>query len=640
MSPQTAFSEARTDPLSDDTAGAAGRPLQDVDEVAVVADSSDETRVATLAPETAAEIARWLQWQCQMLAGVQRGVVFLISRSRTGALDRAGVWPDGQQDSRALRNTAARAVAERRSVIKKALDEIGNGTEVLDFVGHPLMQDGKVIGAVGLALDVLSEAQRRAVLQLLNWGTGWLDVTLEQATLHTWAGATLANEAIHRLAEDYPLPIVGHELCNLLADRLDCARVAIGLADGLQVHLLAISHQIRFDRRMNGISGIESAMEECADQAVPIALPLDNGRERRVAHAHAQLLRSHGNTAICSIPLAMGEHTVAVLTLIREGGKPFDDADIDALVTMASRLAPVVALKRRESRSGVSKTMLGVGKRLGQVVGGGHVRSKLIVAFALAVVAGLLFIDIDMKVTARSTIEGELQQVIAAPFGGYLLNANVRAGDQVVEGQVLAEIDDRELLLEQEKLVSERDKQRREYQEALAGRERAKVSVIRAQIEQTEARLGLIEDKLDRTSLNAPFSGTVVSGDLSRSLGAPLERGQPLFELVPDGGYRVNMQVDEFDVAMLETGHRASLRLAGLPNQPLDVEVSRIVPIADPADGGSQYRVEGEILDPPNDLRPGMQGVAKVVVGKGSVLWVWTRGLVQRLQLWAWSFGG
>lgn len=358
-----------------------------------------------------------------------------------------------------------------------------------------------------------------------------------------------------------------------------------------------------------------------------------------MVQAHTQLLRNHGDSAVCSIPLQADERTIGVLSLIREGGKPFDGPSIEALNEMAIRLTPVLALKRREARSGIRKTLQGISSQLVRFIGGGHIRTKLIGLFALALIAGLLFIQVDMKVTARSTIEGRLQQVIAAPFAGYIRDANVRAGDTVTNGQVLADIDARELLLEQEKLVTERDKQRREYQEALATRERAKVSVIRAQIEQTEARLDLIEDKLGRTALKAPFSGTVVSGDLSRSLGAPVERGEPLFELVPDDGYRVTMQVDEFDVALLETGQTGSLRLAGLPHEPVEVAISRIVPIADAVNGGNQFRVEGELVEASNQLRPGMQGVAKLVVGQGSLLRVWSRELVQRLQLWAWSVG-
>jgi len=108
---------------------------------------------------------------------------------------------------------------------------------------------------------------------------------------------------------------------------------------------------------------------------------------------------------------------------------------------------------------------------------------------------------------------------------------------------------------------------------------------------------------------------------------------------VPLEGYRVNLEVDEHDVAGLEPGQAGSLRLAGLPDEPIQLRVSRIVPIASAEQGSNHFRVEAEVEGAPDGLRPGMQGVAKVVVGRGSLLSVWTDSLVDRLRLWAWSVG-
>ncbi|MEJ6078828.1 hypothetical protein MT391_09870 [Vibrio sp. 1-Bac 57] len=55
--------------------------------------------------------------------------------------------------------------------------------------------------------------------------------------------------------------------------------------------------------------------------------------------------------------------------------------------------------------------------------------------------------------------------------------------------------------------------------------------------------------------------------------------------------------------------------------------------------GSNNFRVESDIIDSPEGLRPGMQGTAKIVVGRGSLLSVWTDSLVSRLRLWAWSLG-
>jgi multidrug efflux pump subunit AcrA (membrane-fusion protein) len=178
-----------------------------------------------------------------------------------------------------------------------------------------------------------------------------------------------------------------------------------------------------------------------------------------------------------------------------------------------------------------------------------------------------------------------------------------------------------------------------EYQEALGARDRATLAIASARMAQADAELKLVAEQLERIRIKAPFSGTLVSGDLSRAMGAPLERGQLLFEIVPNDGYRVSLQVDEHDMAGLEPGQRGRLRLAGLPDTSIPLEITRVVPVASTEQGGNHFRVEGELQEVPDGLRPGMQGVAKVVTGRGSLLWSWTRELTDRLRLWLWSVG-
>ena len=245
----------------------------------------------------------------------------------------------------------------------------------------------------------------------------------------------------------------------------------------------------------------------------------------------------------------------------------------------------------------------------------------------------------DHLITAQATVEGEIQQAIVAPFSSYIATASTRAGDRVEKGQILATLDDRELLLEHEKWSSERAKHAKEYQQALALRDRANVSIMVARIAQTDAQLHRIEEQLQHTQLRAPFSGLLVSGDWSRALGAPVERGQLLFEVVPDKNYRIALQVDEHDVAGLNEGQNGSLRLTGLPEKPIQLRVSRILSISSIGQGSNNFRVESEIVDAPQGLRPGMQGTAKIVIGRACLLKVWSNPLFNRLRLWTWSLG-
>jgi multidrug efflux pump subunit AcrA (membrane-fusion protein) len=159
-----------------------------------------------------------------------------------------------------------------------------------------------------------------------------------------------------------------------------------------------------------------------------------------------------------------------------------------------------------------------------------------------------------------------------------------------------------------------------------------------AQIGQSQARVSLIEEKLARASVVAPFDAVVVSGDLSQQLGAPVEQGKVLFELAPLDAYRVILNVDERDIAQISRGQRGELALSGIPYEPLRFEVTQITPVSTSQDGRNFFRVEARIEGTSERLRPGMQGVGKVLVGERKLIWIWTRGLVDWLHLSVWKW--
>jgi len=574
-----------------------------------------------------------------MVSGVHHGAVFLVRSAGHGGFLPASSWPDENTDPSILRSVAEQAIVNAAQFSQKEAIDAGSDAEVADFFAYPLFDGEEVVGAVALSLAIRSEVQRQAVLQLLQWGTVWLENIVNGESADRSAASVFALEMVGLVSRDLPLAVVGHDFCNAFAERFECSRVALGVWSGLQVRVLSMSHQIQFDRRVTHIERLEFAMEECVDQGAIVTLPVEAGEDQAVTKAHAALLQEDGNGSVCSVPLGDEAEPLGALILVRDDKSPFDAKALATITLVAERVSPLIRLKQRDAQSGWRKALQASAGGMRRLFGAGHLRLKSVVAAAVLVLAMLVLIQTDHRIAAESTIEGAVQQAVVAPFAGYLSSANARAGDLVDEGQVLAVLDDRELLLEQEKWSSERDKHSKEYQQALAVRDRAKVSMMAARIAQAEAQLRLVGEQLQRTKLKAPFAGVLVSGDLSRSLGAPVERGQLLFEIVPSEGYHVSLEVDEHDVAMLEKGQEASLRLTGLPNQAIPLRVSRVLPVASAEDGGNHFRVEAELGDAPSGLRPGMEGIAKVVVGRGSLLRVWTASLSDRLRLWAWSLG-
>ncbi len=236
-------------------------------------------------------------------------------------------------------------------------------------------------------------------------------------------------------------------------------------------------------------------------------------------------------------------------------------------------------------------------------------------------------------------VEGAVQRATVAPFDGYIATAPIRAGDIVAEGQIMASLDGRELKLEAARWKSEYDQQLLKYSDAIAKHDRSAALVVSAALEQSQAQLSLIEDKLTRSAITAPFQGVVVSGDLSQMLGSPIEKGKVLFEIAPLESFRVILQVDERDIAHLAEGQSGILVLTGLSTQSLPVSVKKITPIATAAEGRNYFRVEADVQGAQLQLRPGMEGIGKITIDRRSLIAIWTRSLVDwmRITLWKWS---
>jgi len=260
-------------------------------------------------------------------------------------------------------------------------------------------------------------------------------------------------------------------------------------------------------------------------------------------------------------------------------------------------------------------------------------------ASAIALLAALLaFLPIDYRVSAKTVIEGEIQRVAAAPFEGFVAAEYARAGDTVKKDQLLAQIDDRDLRIEQARWASERDQYDNRLREATATHDLTAVQVIGAQLRQAEAQYALATEKIARARIVAPYDGIVVSGDLSQQIGSPVEAGKKLFEIAPLESYRVILQVDEREIRHVRNGQQGQLVITGIAGDPLPLSVAKVTPVATAQDGKNFFRVEAKLAEAPERLRPGMEGVGKIEVGSRSLWWVLTHSFTEWLTLTLWTW--
>ena len=273
-----------------------------------------------------------------------------------------------------------------------------------------------------------------------------------------------------------------------------------------------------------------------------------------------------------------------------------------------------------------------------RLTGPHHYRRKVAAAAVLALVGVGYFLTWDYRLTAPATLEGLVQRVVAVPFDGYLSSEHARAGDTVRSGQVLAALDDRELVLKRLRAASERGQAIAKHSKALAERKASDVKVLEAEIEQTDAGIALLDEQISRSKLLAPFDGIIVTGDSNQAIGSSVERGKSLFEITPLDRYRVIIQVEDADVTWVEVGQTGAVLLSAVPHDPMPLTVTKITPVAEAREGRNAFRVEAELVNNSSGLRPGMKGVAKINVNEQRLVWIWSHKLWNwlRIQLWTW----
>jgi hypothetical protein len=130
----------------------------------------------------------------------------------------------------------------------------------------------------------------------------------------------------------------------------------------------------------------------------------------------------------------------------------------------------------------------------------------------------------------------------------------------------------------------------------------------------------------------------VVSGDLSQSLGAPVEMGDLLFEVTPLDSYRLMLEVDERDINQVELGQRGDLVLSAFPQTRTPFTVSKITPVSTSEEGRNYFQVEATLDEMSPRLRPGMEGFGKIEIDRRKLIWIWTHDMIDwiRLKVWSW----
>jgi len=309
-------------------------------------------------------------------------------------------------------------------------------------------------------------------------------------------------------------------------------RVSIGFVKNDEVRLHSISNSSNHATHQDIVKNIESAMLEAVDQHETLLFPQD-AKCYYSTQQHALLVRQHSGEYLCTVPLVVDENVIGAIMFERQGeAAEFDTKSKELCEQLATIIAPIFHLRRLNDRPINEKFSGFCQSLLSSIFGSGQLGKKMIFLILCVVFIGSFFLQWDYKVSANAILEGAIERVVASPEGGFIRDASARPGDIVKLGAIMATLDDRELQLEKLKWTSKQRQISNEYREALASHNRSQIGILRAQLLQAEAQQEILEQQLKRTVIRSPISGVIVSGDYTKSLGAPVERGQVLYKVL------------------------------------------------------------------------------------------------------------
>jgi len=504
----------------------------------------------------------------------------------------------------------------------------------------PLRGDGQVRGVSAFVLShsdttVLEQCRERLELTvtLLSLYEMRLSLQRRQGDLDIFASAMSVAAAINEHKKFKPASMA---LCNEIASRWNAERVSLGIQRGAYIKLQAMSQTEQFNRKMQLVQDIESAMEECMDQQVEVIQPAPPDAPY-IWRAAQRLTQKHGPTAVCSLPLRRGDESIGVLTVERPADRPLSLRDAEGLRLTCNLCAALIGNLHDQDRWIGAKLAISARQGGAALVGPRHTWAKLTAVGVSALILFLVFAKGTYKVDAPFTVEAKEGRVIAAPFDGYLKAVNVDPGDEVAAGKtVLAQMETAELRLRRASLVAERQRFLKEADLARRENKTVEVQIAQYQADGIAADIDEIDYWMSRATIVPEVSGVVVEGDLKRRIGQAVSKGDPLFEVAQLDDLRARLEVVEDRITDIHEGMQGDLATAANPGVYYRFEIERVEPMAQVKEQKNVFAVRVRLLDTTRQLKPGMSGIAKIDAGKRSYAWIWTRQAVDwvRMKLW------
>ncbi len=501
-------------------------------------------------------------------------------------------------------------------------------------------------GTVGAVCVVVSNSDRNVYtaqlqeLQAIVANAGTMAIDVGTAPQKTASAKSADTAAASRAAGYASLTEFAFAIANNLKAKLGCESVSLGIVRKNRVKLLSMSGTSQVDQGSLGTQQLEQVMEECLDAADICSIQQAKNGPEGISTGHVLHKRWHSDSAgasVASIPLQVDDQVVAILSLRHTPGQSFTKEQLEKVRELATPLMPGALLLDRADRNLVdhAKTAVAVWT-IHQLSQDTWVRriaiGTLLAAACVAIIGKQTYL-----LTLSCSIVPADEREISSPFEGVIKETLVRPGDTVEAGQVLARLDNRQLLLDLNKANADYHAASIESIQGATEGDLQKLAIGQAKADAAKSLARKIERNLQLAEVRAPCKGVILSGDLDKRLGESVPMGELLVRFAAADKWKIVIEAPEFATTLIDIGQPGTFATVARPAIPLNVQVDHMRTHAEVREGKNTFVSEASVGgEAPDWLRSGMQGTVRINVGRHPICWVWVHRIIDQVRLKLW----
>jgi hypothetical protein len=430
--------------------------------------------------------------------------------------------------------------------------------------------------------------------------------------------------------------LASHALVNLLVGKFNCSRVSLSLCQKRECKVKAISHVESFEKSADDVKALETLGFEAMVQNVEVITPTEDNRNV-IDVEHLNYLEAHDFSFVATFVLRDDDQVLGSVTFEKNDGV-LSGQQLVFLRLILNKITPYLHLLHEQDqpiRKQIAKRM--EEHYLWWLRPQGSLLKLTIVLISLTLLFSLIFSK-EYRVHATSTLTTDKKISLSAPFQGTIKEVYVKPGDLVKSDTTIFELETQELILKKAQAKSDILRYKKEADKFMAGRELSDMAISLAKMDQSKTELELITYKLSRAKVATAIAGIVTEGEKDKLLGAPVQKGDKIFEIMDVEDLYLEIKVEQTEIYHIQEGQMGEFILLSEPTRTYEFVVSKVIPKAlSEGEEGTVYVVYGSLQgDVPSWWRPGMSGMVKINTGDKNIFWIYTHKFFNAIKIFFW----